>query len=36
MLLAVLSTVGGAVVPIVIQVAIDSGLGSGGDIDRPR
>ena len=34
MLLAVLSTVGGAVVPIVIQVAIDSGLGRGGDIDR--
>jgi ABC-type multidrug transport system fused ATPase/permease subunit len=34
MLLAVLSTVGGAVVPIVIQVAIDAGLGGGGDIDR--
>jgi len=28
-LLAVLSTVGGAVVPIVIQVTIDSGLGEG-------
>ncbi|MGA9102738.1 ABC transporter transmembrane domain-containing protein, partial [Aeromicrobium sp.] len=34
MLLAVLSTVGGSVVPIVIQVAIDAGLGEGGDIDR--
>ncbi|MGI9084557.1 MAG: ABC transporter ATP-binding protein [Aeromicrobium sp.] len=34
MLLAVLSTVGGAVVPVVIQVAVDSGLGGGGDIDR--
>ncbi|MGH3457374.1 ABC transporter ATP-binding protein [Aeromicrobium sp.] len=33
MLLAVLSTVGGAVVPVVIQVAVDSGLGKGGDID---
>jgi putative ABC transport system ATP-binding protein len=34
LVLAVLSTVGGAVVPIVIQVAIDSGLGGGGGIDR--
>ena len=34
LLLAVLSTVGGATVPIVIQVAIDAGLGGGGDIDR--
>ena len=33
MLLAVLSTIGGAVVPIVIQVAIDAGLGEGGDVD---
>jgi len=34
LLLAVLSTVGGATVPILIQVAIDAGLGEGGDIDR--
>ncbi len=34
-LLAILSTVGGAVVPVVIQVAVDSGLGGGqGEIDR--
>jgi putative ABC transport system ATP-binding protein len=34
LLLAVLSTVGGSVVPIVVQKAIDSGLGEGGAIDR--
>jgi ATP-binding cassette subfamily B protein len=31
-LLAVLSTVGGSVVPILIQVTVDSGLGDGGDV----
>lgn len=30
LLLAILSTVGGSVVPIVIQVTVDSGLGEGG------
>ena len=34
LLLAVLSTVGGAVVPIVVQVAIDAGLGGDSAIDR--
>ncbi|TXL62864.1 ABC transporter ATP-binding protein [Aeromicrobium terrae] len=34
LLLAMLSTVGGTVVPIVIQVAIDAGLGEGGHTDR--
>ncbi|MGZ5373935.1 MAG: ABC transporter transmembrane domain-containing protein, partial [Aeromicrobium sp.] len=36
MLLAILSTMGGSVVPIVIQVTIDSGLGKGGDIDTGK
>ena len=36
MLLAVLSTMGGSVVPIVIQVTIDSGLGKGGNIDTGK
>lgn len=36
MLLAVLSTMGGSVVPIVIQVTIDSGLGEGGNIDTGK
>ncbi|MDO9379356.1 MAG: ABC transporter ATP-binding protein [Nocardioidaceae bacterium] len=34
LLLAGLSTVGGAVIPIVVQVAIDDGLGTGTDVDR--
>ena len=34
MLLAVLSTIGGATVPIVVQVAVDAGLGDGSEIDR--
>src|SRR5690349_8421550 len=36
LLLAMLSTVGGTVVPIVIQVAIDAGLGQGGSTDRGK
>lgn len=36
MLLAILSTMGGSVVPIVIQVTIDSGLGRGGNIDTGK
>lgn len=36
MLLAILSTMGGSVVPIVIQVTIDSGLGKGGNIDTGK
>ena len=36
MLLAVLSTMGGSVVPIVIQVTIDSGLGKGRNIDTAK
>ena len=32
--LAALSTVGSAVIPVVIQVAVDQGLGRGGNIDR--
>ncbi|MBC7592352.1 MAG: ABC transporter ATP-binding protein [Kineosporiaceae bacterium] len=36
MLLAVLSTMGGSVVPIVIQVTVDSGLGKGGNIDTGK
>jgi putative ABC transport system ATP-binding protein len=31
-LLAVLSTVGGSVVPVLIQRTVDSGLGDGGDV----
>jgi len=36
MLLAILSTMGGSVVPILIQVTIDSGLGEGGNIDTGK
>lgn len=36
LLLAILSTVGGSVVPIVIQVTIDSGLGTGKNIDTGK
>lgn len=36
MLLAILSTMGGSVVPIVIQVTIDSGLGKGENIDTGK
>ena len=36
MLLAILSTMGGSVVPVVIQVTIDSGLGKGGNIDTGK
>ncbi len=36
MLLAVLSTVGSSVVPIVVKVAIDSGLGEGKAIDTAK
>lgn len=36
MLLAILSTMGGSVVPIVIQVTIDSGLGKGTNIDTGK
>ena len=36
MLLAILSTMGGSIVPIVIQVTVDSGLGKGGDIDTGK
>ena len=31
LLLAILSTIGGSVVPILIQVTVDSGLGDGGE-----
>ncbi|MGZ5372405.1 MAG: hypothetical protein ACXWDE_11535, partial [Aeromicrobium sp.] len=36
MLLAILSTMGGSIVPILVQVTIDSGLGTGGDIDTGK
>ena len=36
MLLAVLSTMGSSVVPIVVKVTIDSGLGKGQSIDRGK
>ena len=36
LLLAILSTMGGSVVPIVIQVTIDSGLGDAGEIDTGK
>ncbi|MEO6471291.1 MAG: ABC transporter ATP-binding protein, partial [Aeromicrobium sp.] len=36
MLLAVLSTMGSSVVPIVIKVTVDSGLGTGKEIDRGK
>lgn len=36
MVLAVLSTMGSSVVPIVVKVTIDSGLGKGAHIDRGK
>lgn len=36
MVLAILSTMGSSVVPIVVKVTIDSGLGNGGSIDRGK
>lgn len=36
MLLAILSTMGSSVIPIVVKVTIDSGLGKGGAIDTAR